>query len=174
MKNIQASTTNRQMYSTNYTGNAEGQNEGGYQVANAVPKFTKKQFLSDNDYTGNAGGKVAPMSYNDIYNATIKSIKGDLIHNRLPGPEGVKRNYNVTRINATTNKLTDERNLQLNQRGVQPSKIYNSIPQNMICGETKAKETIPNIPIANRLDPNLLNPFRKNPYTQSLHSYTFQ
>ena len=37
-----------------------------------------------NDYTGNAQGKVMPMSYSDVYNATVKSVKGDMIHNRLP------------------------------------------------------------------------------------------
>ena len=73
----------------------------------------------------------------------------------------------------TTTKDSFKSNLQLNKRGVQPSKIYNSIPQNIHCSETKAKETLPNVPLANRLDGSLLEPFKKNPYTQSLKSYAF-
>ncbi len=70
--NLVAPNTHRQSTSINYMGNPEGQNDGGYKVTNANPRLTKKQFLSDNEYTGNAGAfQQKPMSYSDIYNATI-------------------------------------------------------------------------------------------------------
>ena len=42
-----------------------------------------------------------------------------------------------------------------------------------MCSETKPKNTLPNDPLANRLDPAMVDQFKKNPYTQSLKSYAF-
>ena len=171
--NVEASETNRQKYSTDYTGNPEGQNGGGYEVANAVPRLTKKQFLSDTDYTGNAGSfQQKPMSYTDIYNATI-STNRQAVEGRVPCPEGNKGMVSPSRINMTTSKNGTHFNQQLNQRGVQPSRIYNSIPQNVMCSETKSKESVSNEVLADRLDPRMVSQFKRNPYTQSLSSYAF-
>ena len=73
----------------------------------------------------------------------------------------------------TTNKNTTRTNQQIYQRGVQPSRIYNSIPQTNMCGETKQRENVSNQVIANRLNPTMVEQFRRNPYTQSLSSYAF-
>ena len=64
-------------------------------------------------------------------------------------------------------------NRQLNERGVQPSVLSNSIPQNVLCSETRDRGSLPNAPLANRLDPRMVDQFKKNPYTQSLSSYAF-
>jgi hypothetical protein len=172
-KNMEAIETNRQNLVTSYTGNAEGQNEGGYQVANAVPRNTQKQFLSDNEYTGNAGAfQQKPMSYTDIYNATISSNRNN-VQGRVPNAEGNKGILGSVDINMTTTKNGLELNRQLNERGVQPSVMTNSIPQNVLCSETRDRGSLPNAPIANRLDPRMVDQFKKNPYTQSLSSYAF-
>ena len=133
LKKVNVPETNRQNCSVDYTGNAENQRGDGYKVANAIPRNTKRQFISDNDYTGNAGGKVKPMSYSDVYNATINTLKGDMIHNRLPGAEGNKVNARISNANVITHREVDRNNFQLNNRGVQPTRIHNSIPQNIIC-----------------------------------------
>ena len=112
------------------------------------------------------------MSYSDVYNATISTLKTP-VEGRVPGPEGNKGTLGPADINMTTTRRGDHTNAQLSQRGVQPSRIYNSIPQNILCGETKGKETVPNEPLADRLDPRMVDQFRKNPYTQSLSSYVF-
>ena len=172
-KNMEAIETNRQNLVTSYTGNAEGQNEGGYQVANAVPRNTQKQFLSDHEYTGNAGAfQQKPMSYTDIYNATISANRHN-VQGRVPNAEGNKGILGSADINMTTTKNGLELNRQLNERGVQPSVMTNSIPQNVLCSETRDGGSLPNEPIANRLDPRMVDQFKKNPYTQSLSSYAF-
>jgi hypothetical protein len=172
-KNIEAIETNRQKLVTSYTGNAEGQNEGGYQVANSVPRNTQKQFLSDHEYTGNAGAfQQKPMSYTDIYNATISANRHN-VPGRVPNAEGNKGILGSVDINMTTTKNSLELNRQLNERGVQPSVMTNSIPQNVLCSETRDGGSLPNEPIANRLDPRMVDQFKKNPYTQSLSSYAF-
>ena len=62
-------------------------------------------------------------------------------------------------------------NQYLNERGVQSNKVYNSIPQITSCNITQDKETVPNEPLADRINPNILEAFRENPYTQSLGSW---
>jgi hypothetical protein len=172
-KNIEVPTTHRQSTSINYMGNPEGQNDGGYKVTNANPRLTKKQFLSDNEYTGNAGAfQQKPMSYSDIYNATISTNRFS-VQGRVPCAEGNKGTLSPSNVHMTTNKDTTRTNQQIFQRGVQPSKIYNSIPQTNMCGETKQRENVSNQVIANRLNPTMVEQFRKNPYTQSLSSYAF-
>jgi hypothetical protein len=41
------------------------------------------------------------------------------------------------------------------------------------CWMTKEKETVPNLPLAERLDPVMVDAFRNNPFTQSLASFFF-
>ena len=67
----------------------------------------------------------------------------------------------------------DDDNVRIEDRGVMSTKVYNSIPQKNGFGETHHKDQLPNAPLADRINPELLNAFRKNPYTQSLHSYAF-
>ena len=38
---------------------------------------------------------------------------------------------------------------------------------------TTMKDRLEDSNIANRLDPNMLDPFKKNPYTQSLSSFAY-
>ena len=58
--------------------------------------------------------------------------------------------------------------------------IFNSIdkvyqtPQNDSNGEiTTMKDRLEDTTIATRIDPSLLNPFKDNPYTQSLESFAY-
>ena len=52
-------------------------------------------------------------------------------------------------------------------------KVYNEIPTRNTCNITTDKTTLDNVSLSNRIDPSLLNPFRSNPYTQSLSSFAF-
>ena len=72
-----------------------------------------------------------------------------------------------------TSRHGDSDNQRIENRGVMSNKVYNSIPQVNQFGETHQKDTLPNEPLADRINPELLDAFRKNPYTQSLHSYAF-
>mgnify|MGYP006092993093 FL=1 len=50
-------------------------------------------------------------------------------------------------------------------------KVYQEIPQDNVCQFTQDKETLNNEKISDRLDPSMLDPFKENPYTQSLSSF---
>ena len=47
------------------------------------------------------------------------------------------------------------------------------IPTDNNCEITTMKDRLEDTSIATRIDPSLLNPFRNNPYTQSLESFAY-
>jgi hypothetical protein len=173
--NIEAIETNRQFTSREYAGDAQGSAEGGYQVTETEAPNTNRQFTTDLEYSGIAGGgsEMQPMSYSDIYNSTIKSIRDETSIERVPGAQAPNKPISVDKINMTTNKQGDLQNCNLQNRGNISTKVYNSIPQTIVCGQTKDKETVPNKPIADRLNPNILDAFKNNPYTQPLDSFFY-
>jgi len=175
IKNMEAKNTNRQTTSVEYMGDPKGENKGGYQVANVEAKTTSRQFMTDHEYSGAAGPAEvhAPMSYSDIYNATIKSIRQDVAKGRPPIQEGPKVGISKETINMKTNKNVDQTNQQIQERGQLSTKVYNSVPQPQQFGKTHHKDTLPNKPLADRINPSILDAFKKNPYTQSLESYAF-
>ena len=59
----------------------------------------------------------------------------------------------------------------INERGVQANKVYNSIPQMNHLNITQEKEIVPNEPLADRINPIIVDAFKENPYTQPLDSW---
>jgi len=137
----------------------------GYNVAKNEIKNTVRQFTSNTKYNGIAGPGTneQPQSYEQIYNSTVRSYKEQVSKGRTPGGGGVKVFNN--KINATTKKINDIQNNYLNERGLIPNKVYNSLPQAQKCSVTKDKYTAPNEPVQDRLDPSLLNQLDDNPYS---------
>ena len=68
-ENMDAPVTHRQTTTTDYTGDAKGEEVGGYEISDPDPKNTVRQFTSDYEYEGIAGptDKNKPLSYEDIY-----------------------------------------------------------------------------------------------------------
>ena len=54
-----------------------------------------------------------------------------------------------------------------------PTRVYQEIPYDQTCEVTTMKDRLEEIRLSERIDPNLLNPFNNNPYTQSLGSYAY-
>ena len=54
-------------------------------------------------------------------------------------------------------------------------KVYQEIPteQEDVREYTQEKDTLDNVKLADRLDPGMLDPFKQNPYTQSLSSFSY-
>ena len=52
-------------------------------------------------------------------------------------------------------------------------KVYQEIPTDNTCEYTQEKDTLDNVKLADRLDPVMLDPFKDNPYTQSLASFVY-
>ena len=175
IKEMEAVNTNRQFTTTEYTGNSQFPEEGGYKTADVNAPNTNRQFTSDKEYSGIAGGGVEekPPSYEDIYNATIKSLREDVAVGRTPAAVGANQPVSGADIKVTTRKVGDLQNKHISERGVMSTKVYKSLQQKSKCAQTKDRESVPNKPIADRLDPSMLDQFKQNPYTQPLDSYFY-
>ena len=170
--NMEAPVTHRQTTITDYTGDAKGEESGGYKIADPDPKNTVRQFTSDYEYEGIAGpaSNTKPLSYDDIYNSTIRSIRQDVSKGRIPTNQGPKSALSGADMNVSMNKNTEHNNEAVQERGVAGTKVYNLTSNLPTCSKTVDKNTLPN---QDRLDPGMIDAFKENPYTQSLHSYAF-
>jgi hypothetical protein len=174
IKEIQVPETIREYSSVQYTGDATGPELGAYDVTDVNAPNTMRQFTSDIEYFGGAGNdgvNMKPMSYEDIYNAEIKAIRGTTDEGYTPGAMGPNEVVGGDNINVTTTKIGDIQNKYLNERGTQANKVYNSIPQMTHLNITQDKEIVPNEPLADRINPIIVNAFKSNPYTQPLDSW---
>jgi hypothetical protein len=174
IKQVQVPGTQRMTTSVDYVGDANGPELGAYDVTGVEAKHTLKQDTSNIEYTGNAGNdgvNNVPMSYEDIYNAEIKAIRGTIDKGFTPGPNGPNKIVGGRDINATTHKLNETQNEYLVERGVQSDKVYNSIPQLTEVNITSRKDIAPNEPLADRINPEMISAFKENPYTQPLSSW---
>ena len=169
---IKAPTTHRQTTTTDYTGDAKGEESGGYKIVEADPKNTVRQFTSDYEYEGIAGpaNENKPISYEDIYNSTIRSVRQDISKGRTPSTQGPKNSLGSADMNVVTNKNTEHNNKAVEERGVSSTRVYNLNTNITNCSKTVDKNTLPN---QDRLDTAMVSAFKENPYTQSLHSYVF-
>ena len=173
IQNVEASETNRQNTSVEYFGEATGPEQGGYHVTDVDAPNTNRQFTADVEYFGTAGGggEEKPMSYSDVYNATIKAVRAETDKGYIPGAMGPSQGTDPQSINATTSRFGDIQNQYIHERGVQVDKIYNSIPKPEMAYVTQQKDTLPNEPLADRINPVMVQAFQQNPYTQSLTSW---
>jgi len=175
-KKMDAKNTQRMTTSVHYTGDATGPKRGGYTETSVKAKNTVRQFLTG-EVKGNAApaSVKAPKSYGDMYNATIHSIREQVAVGRTPSKEGAKVGVSKEYVNMNTSRHGEQENSRIENRGVMSTKIYNSVPQPNQFGETHFKDVLANDPIGvDRIHPDILDAFRKNPYTQSLHSFAFQ
>jgi len=173
-KEVHATETNRQSTSVEYAGDATGPELGAYDVTEVVANNTNRQFTADIEYIGNAGNdgrNGKPMSYEDVYNATMKSIRSITDDGYTPGAAGPSQGMDPNDIHVNTSRIGDIQNTYLTERGVQSNKVYNSIPQMSMCNLTQEKETLPNDPLADRINPVIVKVLDDNPYSQPLDSW---
>nr|QOI90454.1 putative protein L454 [Pyramimonas orientalis virus] len=162
-----AKHTNKEFTSDNdYMGNPDQQNTDGYKTATFEAKTTNKQITSDKEYFGAAGNEhEATMSYSDIYNAVINDTREQTLAKPSPTQTGVKVNSGKEFVHLTNIKVPCNKDDTANI-----SKIYQDPPSTQFINFTQNK----NVKVADttqeRLDPGLLQAFRKNPYTHSLNN----
>lgn len=135
----------------------------GYTTNKTELKNTVRQFQSKTEYIGGAGAAHKKPAGKDGYlNSTSRSLRDINSKARLPTYSGPK-NYNP-KMNATTKKLNDIQNKYVNQRGIAPTKVYNSLPEINRDTITKDKTTLPNILMQERMDPYQLKQLDDNPF----------
>lgn len=166
--------TNKQFTSDNeYYGIADGDvGKGGgrgYLATRYNAKNTHKQFLSNYEYKGNAGQSVfdRPTSYADYYNARLNPNKEKVAIGREPTKESAKLAAGQDLVNLQFKKIEADR---INLREPSGTRTYQTPPLQNNCGLTMVRNTLREDTIRNRIDGDILDAFKKNPYTQSLAS----
>ncbi len=172
VKEVNAPVTHRETTNVSYMTNANKNISGGYEVTDVQMPGTNRMFSVE--YTGNVGNTndtANPMSYTDAYNGTMRAVRDIQDKGYTPNAMAPNTTIDPSNIHATTSRIGDVQNKYIQERGVMPSVISNSIPQMSECNLTQGGDRVPNEPIADRLNPNILNAFRSNPYTQSLSAW---
>uniref|UniRef100_A0A6C0IYR5 DUF5899 domain-containing protein n=1 Tax=viral metagenome TaxID=1070528 RepID=A0A6C0IYR5_9ZZZZ len=168
-----APNTNKQFTLTNYSGNMNGNTSSkgnGYLVDSSNAPNTNRQFTT-NQYAGSANSNNSkPMSYNDVYNATLNEIKEDTLKQRKPTNSNISIPIGVDNIQVQSNKIETDyinnRNSNISSRNDYNIGVHE-------CSMTKIKDQLDNKQINDRIKPEILDSFKSNPYTQSLNSYAF-
>ena len=169
---VDAPITNRQFTSdVEYVGDANKTEGDGYLVTDVQVPDTNKQFTSDVEYTGVADSiNNKEMSYADIYNATLNELKEGISEGREPTQTSVKIPLGEDSVCMTTSKE------QLRNVKPEMTRIVN-LPPDMLQYDnmTTEKGSRPeeNNKISDRINPEMLDAFKKNPLTQSLASHSF-
>lgn len=172
--NMLPRNTQKQFLSDHYyQGHADAQsgtgNGRGYLVNKYEAKATQKQFISDYYYQGHASHATtsAPTSYASGYNARITSKKDKVSMGRSPTDSNVKMAVGKDMINHQNKKIEAD---VINVREPYEDKLYSIPPQQNQCGVTAVKERLSEDVNRERINPDNLQAFKENPYTQSLNS----
>lgn len=133
-------------------------------------RATKKQ-TTNFEYNGNAGSYLPGSMATDQYQrADLNPNKEIIAQGRAPTTENTKLANGMDTLNVDIKKIESD---YFNPRINNADKIYGEIPQDNTCEYTQEKDTLDNVKLADRLDPGMLDPFKQNPYTQSLASFAY-
>ena len=173
---VDMKNTNRQ-FTTDwyYQGIADGETGTGtgrgYLAARYEAKNTNRQFLNDFEWEGPAKHYMnKPQSYDDMYNARMNPNKEEISLGREPTQESVKLGAGGDLVNIHHKRIEAD---QINIREPAETFIYNAPPQKNNCGLTRVKSKLPEDMNRARMNPEILNAFNENPYTQSLTSSVY-
>jgi hypothetical protein len=173
---VDMKNTNRQ-FTTDwyYQGIADGETGTGtgrgYLAAKYEAKNTNRQFLNDYEWEGPAKHySNKPQSYDDMYNARMNPNKEEISLGREPTQESVKLGSGVDLVNINHRRIEAD---QINIREPAETFVYNAPPQKNNCGLTRVKSKLPENTNRERINPEILNAFKENPYTQSLTSSVY-
>lgn len=173
---VDMKNTNRQFLTDwYYQGIADGETGTGpgrgYLAASYDAKNTNRQFLNDWEWEGPAKFYTnTPESYDSMYNARMNPNKEEIALGREPTPESVKLSSGGDIWNIEHKRIEGD---QINIREPAETFVYEAPPQKNGCGLTRVKSKLPEETQRARINPEILDAFRQNPYTQSLASSAY-
>ena len=122
-------------------------------------------------YSGIGGGSIlGNTNKNNFNNAETNPTKEIIAQGRSPTINNTKITNGMDTVNIDIKKLDND---YINHRENGQEKIYQEIPTENNCEITTMKNRLDDYSISDRIDPNLLNPFRNNPYTKPLDSFAY-
>ncbi len=132
-----------------------------------VPETTTKDTTMFNYFGNNHGVIKDEMSNINYQNAETNPTKEIISQGRYPVPENVKLANGSDNVNIEVKKIESDYWTKHNA-GIE--RVFDEIPTKQSYEITTMKDRLNDESIATRIDPKLLNPFRNNPYSQSLES----
>jgi hypothetical protein len=150
------------LYSPNF--NINNQKEGIY-VNNAMPGIQTQRDTTSTSYIGSSGGAATgfgDMSYEAAYKQHNNDIKSSTVMNRpnQGGTQIFNQQMNLTTIKNDTDRFDGRVNPAISITPLPPStQTYGSINMPQYYNECAG---------CDRIQPDILNAFRNNPYTHSL------
>lgn len=134
-------------------------------------KSTIKQQVMTENYMGQGKDAKGSMGRQNMYNAEINALKELTIRRRKPTQQGVKVAPSKKQYNVETNKISF--NTYNTNRRIQKAYEPASGIRPQITSQKQMYQD--HQQLNNRLNPELLNVFKSNPYTQKLdsHGYLF-
>ena len=143
----------------------EGQNSGGYTNAKQRPIYNQRDSTNYNSMgnVGNAPGLSNATDYGAAYNARVVSGREDVSVSR-PNKGGMQIFNQEMNVNMAKSDGDRE-----NNRMFVPQNIGSTNMGKSMYGEMRQPQSYEQIS-SSRIDGNLLQAFKENPYTQSLHS----
>jgi len=134
------------------------------------PKTGKKETVLF-EYTGGArGATLQEMAQDQFFRADLNPNKEELSKGRPPTFESVKLANGMDTLNVDIHKIEDD---YFNHRINGVTHVFQEIPTEDTCKFTRDKDTLDNNKLAHRIEGDLLDPFKHNPYTHSLHSFAY-
>lgn len=149
--------------------NFERQTNAGYQVAEQQPVENQRDTTTDVNYIGAAGGDGAHMG-NQVYNAAYNQRNNN---NKVQTSWTNQGNMNL--LNHDENLSVRKQNVSAYNYMGAPSPGSTTVhmpPSVETYGKARMPQNYPRNAIeCERINPEILDAFRNNPYTQSLNSY---
>jgi hypothetical protein len=123
------------------------------------------------DHVGNAQGSTFQgMAQDQYFRADLNPNKEIISQGRSPTTESVKLANGMESIHMDIQKIESD---YFTHHITGVDKVYQEIPTENICKFTNDKDTLDNDKLSNRIEGDLLDPFKHNPYTHSLHSFAY-
>jgi hypothetical protein len=145
--------------------NVERQAAAGYLISQNTPVDTERATTST-DYLGIAGGNAARMG-NSLYNAAYNQR-----NNVNKTYKNTPNHGSMSLFNSDTNVQIDRLDAdRVNNRSMVMTNAPSSIPSIDIYGKMTMPQSYDETKLNDRIQPDILNAFRQNPYTHSLQTY---
>jgi len=147
---------------------------GGYNkltMGNEEQRATVKE-TTLSEYTGVAGSAYfsGDMAIDNYKNAETNPNKEIIAQGRAPTLNNTKIVNGAENMDIHIKKLNSD---YMNQSENKLNRVYNSGPTVDQYDITTYKDKLDDSSISDRIDKDLLNPFKQNPYTQSLSSFAY-
>ena len=134
------------------------------------PKTGKKETVLFEHIGNGRGSTLQEMAQDQYFRADLNPNKEIISQGRAPTTESVKLANGMDTINMDIQKIEDD---YFNHRINGVTHVFQEIPTDNTCKYTRDKDTLNNEKISNRIEGDLLDPFKHNPYTHSLHSFAY-